>query len=100
MIVYLSGPMSGYEEFNFPEFHKAAKGLRDKGYKVISPAEIKQTSTTWEDCMRQDIKQLMDAHAVAVLPNWEKSRGASIEVNLAKSLGMQIMDAYTLELCS
>lgn len=100
MIVYLSGPMTGYEELNFPEFHRAAEGLREKGYKVISPAEIAQTATTWEACMRQDIKHLMDAHAVAVLPNWEKSKGARIEVNLAKSLGMQIIDAYTLELCS
>jgi signal recognition particle subunit SEC65 len=100
MVIYLSGPMSGYIELNFPEFHRVAKGLRDKGYKVISPAEIKQPELTWESCMRQDIKQLMDADAVAVMEGWEKSKGASIEVNLAKSLGMQIIDAYTLELCS
>ncbi|EMY1800810.1 DUF4406 domain-containing protein, partial [Escherichia coli] len=34
MIVYVAGPMSGYEQFNRPAFHSAAKRLTDKGYVV------------------------------------------------------------------
>jgi hypothetical protein len=97
MIVYLSGPMTGIEEFNFPAFHSAATDLRAKGFEVISPAEIEHPIQTWEACMRNDIRELMRADKVAVLPGWEKSKGAKIEVQLASALGMDIIDAYTWE---
>lgn len=96
-VIYISGPMSGYFGLNFESFHAATASLRERGYQVISPAEIKQKATTWAACMRQDIKALMDADKVAVLPGWEKSKGAQIEVKLAQSLGMEIIDAYTFE---
>lgn len=40
MIVYVAGPMSGYEQFNRPAFHSAAKRLTDKGYVVLNPATL------------------------------------------------------------
>ena len=97
MIIYISGPMSGYVESNFPAFEVAAKRLRQQGFTVISPHEIEPKENTWAACMRSDIKQLMDAESVAVLQGWEKSKGAGIEVGLAIKLGMQIMDAETLQ---
>jgi hypothetical protein len=95
-VIYISGPMSGYEELNFPAFAQAAERLRNDGHKVISPAEIEQPVKSWEACMKEDIKQLMDANTVAVLPGWEQSKGARIEVELARSLGMSIVCANTL----
>ena len=40
MRVYISGPMSGLPELNFPAFHAAAASLRAKGLDVVNPAEI------------------------------------------------------------
>jgi hypothetical protein len=40
MIIYISGPMTGYPDLNFPAFHLAASVLRSEGFTVISPAEI------------------------------------------------------------
>jgi NTP pyrophosphatase (non-canonical NTP hydrolase) len=100
MIIYISGPMTGYPEFNFPLFNRVAENLRKLGYKIINPAEIEQPILTWESCMRCDIKELMNANKIAVLPGWEKSKGARIEVFLASQLGMEIVDANTLELLS
>lgn len=40
MKLYLSGPMTGYENFNFPEFFRIAEKLRKLGNKVVSPAEF------------------------------------------------------------
>jgi hypothetical protein len=97
MIIYLSGPMTGYPEFNFPLFNRVAETLRRQGYQVISPAEIQPPVQTWEACMREDIKALMNCEKVAVLPGWENSKGARIEVSLAFQLGMEIVDANTLE---
>jgi hypothetical protein len=97
MIIYISGPMTGYPEFNFPLFNRVADNFRKLGYQIINPAEINQPVQTWESCMRQDIKELMNANKVAVLPGWEKSKGARIEVFLACQLGMDVVDANTLE---
>lgn len=97
MIIYLSGPMSGIDGYNFPAFHAAAEKLRKLGHAVINPAEIKPSSKKWVECMRADIKAMLQANTVAVLPGWEESKGAKIEVFLALQLGMEIVDAKTLK---
>lgn len=110
MIIYISGPMSNLPELNFPAFHQAAARLREQGYTVISPAEIElpqypkgyvpkdeaEARKIWETFMRADIVELMKADMVAVLNGWENSEGSNIEIDLALSLGMDIVDAYTL----
>jgi hypothetical protein len=98
MIIYISGPMTGLPEFNFPAFNAAAAQLRSLGYEVINPAEFGEgEGKTWADYMRKDIKALMDCTHVAVLSGWEKSKGAKVELSLAASLEMPIkgVDKYT-----
>ena len=38
--VYLSGPMSGIKDSNFPAFLEWAARLRADGFEVVSPHEI------------------------------------------------------------
>ncbi len=91
--VYISGPMTGLPEFNFPAFHTAAKALRAAGIEAVNPAEINaETGGKWEDYMREDIKALCDCDGIALLPGWERSRGAHLEVHIAHRLGLQIWD--------
>lgn len=89
--LYVSGPMTGRPALNFPAFHQAAAQLRTLGYEVINPAEINPDEhMPWAQCMRADIKALCDCDAVATLPEWENSRGATLEVHIAERLGMPI----------
>lgn len=44
--------------------------------------------------MRADIKALCDCDHVVVLPGWEKSRGATLEVFIATQLGMRVTTLY------
>jgi hypothetical protein len=93
MIIYISGPMTGLPEFNFPAFNAAAAQLRSLGYEVINPAEFGEgEGKTWTDYMRKDIKALMDCTHVAVLPGWENSNGARLEVYLAGRLEMPVKE--------
>jgi hypothetical protein len=97
MKVYLSGPMSNMPDLNFPAFHAAAAELRARGYEVVNPAEINPDSAmAWADCMRADIKALCDCDALVLLPNWQRSKGAHIELNLAHRLEMQIHALHEL----
>jgi hypothetical protein len=92
MKFYLSGPMSGIPESNFPAFQEAAHRLREMGYEVISPAEINsEQGLPWETYLKADIKGLCDCDAVALLPGWENSKGAHLEMHIAHRCGMKIM---------
>ncbi len=92
MKVYVTGPMTGLPEYNYPAFHAAAASLRAAGYEVLSPAENGMPlGLPWEDYLRADIRMLLDCDAIVRLPGWEASRGATLEVHIATSLGMTLL---------
>lgn len=90
--LYVSGPMSGRQDFNYPAFREAAARLRAFGYTVLDPSEVRRPSKfpEWGDWMRSALTLLLQCDAVAVLPGWSNSNGAEIEVMLAKGLGMEV----------
>lgn len=105
---YLAGPMTGYEGWNFPAFHAAAADLRARGWKILSPAEHDEEVYPGRDfvhehgtepfpsdakatCMRWDLDQVMQNPYLILLPGWEKSSGAAVEVALARFLGHHIL---------
>ena len=90
--IYIAGPMTGIENFNFPAFNKAAKFLRSKGFGVVNPAEIAPvTGMSWRWYMQQDIPQLVKCDAIYLLPGWRQSKGATLEHHIAQELGMTII---------
>ena len=97
--IYIAGPMTGMPEHNFPAFHAAAERLRDAGWDVVNPAENfgGQTDLPRETYLRTDVALMLGCEAIAMLPGWEDSRGAALEYLLAQELGMELLDAETLE---
>jgi hypothetical protein len=95
--------MSGLPDTNFPAFHAETARLRSLGYDVVNPAEINADATSsmdlssgsitpaaWAACLKADISQLLTCDAIALLPAWEKSRGATLEHHIATALGMPV----------
>lgn len=117
MTIYLSGPMRGVPQFNFPAFFEAEQRLRDLGHTVINPArhdeEMYPDIASWEgfdtgnidECSVFDIKhaimwdleQVAECDAIAMLPGWQSSIGARIERDLAMLLKHPVLDARTGE---
>jgi len=96
--IYLAGPMTGYPEWNHPEFNRVARELRLQGHRVLNPAENgADESKTWEAYMALAVNMLSRSKAVAFLKGWERSRGAKVEHGLARTLGLPCLDAYTLK---
>lgn len=89
-VIYLSGPMTGYPQLNFPAFNLAAARLRVHGLTVMNPAELCPDGGTWAACMRADIRALCECDTIVMLPGWEKSNGAHLELQLAHRLEMDI----------
>ncbi|MDM8086331.1 DUF4406 domain-containing protein [Cellulomonas cellasea] len=92
MRVYISGPMTGYPGWNFPAFNAAEERLRTLGHDVLNPADGgADEAKTWADYLREDIGLVVTADAIAVLPGWQESRGACLEVHVAHQLGMTVL---------
>lgn len=92
--IYLSGPMTGLPELNFPAFHAEAARLRALGFEVVNPADLNpEPETGWHECMRNDLKALLDCDALALLDGWQQSAGAHLEMHVAHRVGMEIVIA-------
>lgn len=99
--VYLAGPMRGLPEFNFPAFHAAAADIRARGIDVWSPAENDveggfdpETGNglkTLREYMLVDIPAVLESDAVVVLPGWQKSQGARLEVHVAQECAIPVL---------
>jgi len=95
-IAYLSGPMTGLPEFNFPEFNRVAALWRGQGWTVLNPAENHGGDVTLPRTvyMRTDIEQLLTADKVVLLKGWRQSAGARLEVAIARELGLIVVDEH------
>ena len=91
MKIYIAGPMTGYEELNYPAFHSLAQVLRNEGHEVVSPAELNPVETGYADAMRNDIRALIDCDAIWMMRGWSQSKGAMLEFQIAVRLELQIM---------
>lgn len=109
--VYLAGPMRGKPFFNFPAFDRAAERLRQAGFDVFSPAENDRLlfpHEAWNNptgdekealahgfnlrvafCF--DVIALINSDAIALLPGWNFSKGATLEYRIAKYLGLEVL---------
>jgi hypothetical protein len=96
LICYISGPMTGIEEYNIPAFNRAEKLLRQKGYAVINVAMFgADPKKEWRDYLARDLALLPLCDIVVTLPGWKKSKGASLEIHVARELGMEIIKLRT-----
>lgn len=88
MRLYISGKMSGLQDHGIPVFNEAALLLEQAGFAVINPAEHGVGELAWEQYLRRDLRWLLDCDGVATLEGWTTSRGAKLEVHVARELGM------------
>ena len=105
MKVYIAGPMSGQEDWNFPAFFEAERQITALGHEPINPAHNDgetvekalasaghpdRPNNSWSYYMRRDLPYVLSADAICVLPGWRSSKGASLEVHVAKAIGLPI----------
>lgn len=103
--------MRGIKDFNFPAFFVAEQKLKEEGHTVFNPAQrdvtkcgmsafysahgdledIKHLGFSLRDSLGTDTAWICEhAEAIALLPDWEKSKGAKAEKALAEALSLEI----------
>ena len=64
--------------------------FKSKGYEVVNPAK-NPIFDTYEECLKNAIKQELECDAIFFLPNSILSNGAILERSIAKSCGLEIV---------
>lgn len=106
--VYISGPITGYEEGNRPAFYEAKELLVKRGYEVILPFDghsIEEEIAALQDSygehywkvIGQDILALSKAEGIIFLSGWEKSKGARLEAYIGLLNGLPMWQLITDE---
>ena len=90
LTLYIGGPMTGYPDLNYPAFHKAENDLEQAGFTTLNPAHNNPDEKTWLNFMRMSLVQISQAHGLALLPDWHRSKGAQIEYQLFCDLGLEV----------
>jgi len=101
-VIYLSGPISldgrasqDQVDKYIRQFSHHCAALRNLGFKVINPCELSRKES-WEEYMKCNIPSVCESHCVAVLPEWERSRGSRLEVFIALELGIPVVKVEEL----
>ena len=104
--VYLSGPMTGIEDYNRAAFDRAALDVMDAGAdEVYDPAEHidEYAQLSHERCMALSLRELIAEilwvdevepyyDMLVSLPGWEKSAGATLEREVAIACGIEVCE--------
>lgn len=116
MKVYIAGPMTGKPEYNHAEFMRAAGLWAAAGHTPITPFAannivfLRRYGRLFDpsldaceygddvmlECVAEDMRILCEADAIALLPGWSQSKGALVELALARNLSKRVYDAFTM----
>lgn len=90
--VYISGKITGMESDAEIIFSKAEDSLKKEYMAVVNPMKLNHShDKKWESYMRVCIKALCDCDSIYLLENYSESRGALMELAVAKDLGLEII---------
>lgn len=91
-IAYIAGRITGLPKVQVEhKFNIIANKLTGMGYQVVKPIAVQDDSKTWDDAVRSDIKKMLECDEVHLLPDWQESRGAKLERDIALRLGMEVV---------
>lgn len=113
-MIYIAGPVTGYEDDNRPAFEEARERIIAAGaprYETFEelvegywepterdnislPHDVVPLNASWTEAMRQCIRELTRADTLVYLPGSQDSRGARLEMKVARELGIPV---YGLE---
>lgn len=105
--IFISGPMSGLPEYNFPNFYRMADRLKNMGFEVVNPADLAITHEVakviadpieFRAMLEEEWEALRHCDTILLLEGWENSKGGRSELELALELGLKIITESSLKL--
>lgn len=106
---YISGPMTSYQHHNFPLFFRVDEKLKQFDYDPLNPARntgdtwesayqyALDNPQTWEAYIRKDTEAVLKSDGMVLLPGWERSKGACLEVVVSICIGNVIYTWHDID---
>ncbi|MEG1414893.1 MAG: DUF4406 domain-containing protein [Mucinivorans sp.] len=93
MKIYISGAITGHDKHAVEvKFSQAATLIAEQGNTPLNPLDNGlPLGASWHDHMRADLKMMLDADQVWLLPCGHQSPGANIECELARWLNIPVV---------
>lgn len=92
MKIYISGKITGIEDEAYKLFEIAENKLKLDGYEVVNPMKLPHNhDKSWEAYMKECIVALMSCDTIYMLSNYYRSKGAFLEIALAKELRIKVI---------
>jgi hypothetical protein len=90
---YIAGKIGDLSKEEYEANFSAAKiEVIAMGYIPVSPVDLPhEHGRTWSEYMREDLAEMLKCDTVYALRNWRQSPGATIEINTALSVGLNII---------
>lgn len=101
--LYISGPMSGYEDFNYPRFNEITEALsklapiliggKQRRVVPVNPAtldEMIEKKLSWSQALCRDVNILTYCDGIALFDDWPNSRGAIVEAFNSEIIGKDV----------
>jgi len=82
LLIYISGPMTGLPDYNYPAFNEAAEYIKSLGHNPINPARH-PAGLSYDQYMDYAILDVCCADLVVLLPGFADSKGCKVEVKEA-----------------
>jgi hypothetical protein len=91
---YIAGKISDLPETEWrANFEQAKVEVLAMGYEPVSPVDLDHChDNSWLNCVRVDLTAMLTCNILFAQHNWSVSKGATIEVELARSLGLIIIE--------
>lgn len=92
MKIYIAGRITGREiETAFKQFEQAENILKEWGEEIVNPMRLPHDhDKTWKSYMVECIAELVKCDSIYMLKGWQKSKGARLELHIAKKLNYKI----------
>lgn len=98
-VIFIAGPMQGFQHFNSVEFSTADQALKNKGFITRSPWSFHGTvgAKTFEDgSIQRHALQMMtnECTDMLCLPEWRQDEFCKIVVKAAIHCGINVFENY------
>lgn len=92
--IYIAGKVTGESLAECTmKFGQAQKEIEAMGFIAVNPlAVVGDFQSYWESAMKKCVKALVDCDGMVILSDWQESRGATIERQLAEDLDILIVN--------